>query len=136
MARSIANQAPNNESHPIHQIQELPGSALRPEVEGLIVPSKVYGIAATGRPLIAICAKNGEIARMVDQYQCGVVIEPGNANALVDSILQLSRDMALRAKMGSQARAMLEANFTRQQALERWRGLIQNVGETVPTHHG
>jgi hypothetical protein len=30
MARSIANQAPNNESHPIHQIQELPGSALIP----------------------------------------------------------------------------------------------------------
>jgi hypothetical protein len=29
MGRSFANQAPNNESHPIHSTQELPGSALK-----------------------------------------------------------------------------------------------------------
>jgi colanic acid biosynthesis glycosyl transferase WcaI len=103
--------------------------SLKPEVEGLIVPSKVYGIAAAGRPLIAICAKNGEIARMVEHYQCGVVIEPGNANALFDSILQLSKDKALRVKMGNYARAMLEANFTRQHALDRWRSLVQHIGQ-------
>jgi colanic acid biosynthesis glycosyl transferase WcaI len=98
--------------------------SLRPEVEGLIVPSKVYGIAAAGRPMIAICAKDGEISRMVEQYQFGFVIEPGDADALVDSILQLSKDMALRAKMGQQARVMLEANFSRLQALKRWRDLL------------
>lgn len=103
--------------------------SLRPEVEGLIVPSKIYGIAAAGRPVIAICAKNGEIARLVEQYQCGVVVEPGNADALVNSILQLSADIALRAEMGRQARAMLEAHFTRRQALERWRCLVQQVGQ-------
>ena len=102
--------------------------SLRPEVEGLIVPSKVYGIAAAGRPLIAICAKNGEISRMVERYQCGVVVEPGNVQALVESILQLSNDTASCAQMGQRARTMLQANFTRQQALERWRLLIQQVG--------
>jgi glycosyltransferase involved in cell wall biosynthesis len=102
--------------------------SLRPEVEGLIVPSKVYGIAAAGRPLIAICAKNGEISRMVERYQCGIVVEPGNVQALVESILQLSNDTASCAQMGQRARTMLQANFTRQQALERWRLLIQQVG--------
>jgi colanic acid biosynthesis glycosyl transferase WcaI len=102
--------------------------SLRPEVEGLIVPSKVYGIAAAGRPLIAICAKNGEISRMVERYQCGVVVEPGNVQALVESILQLSNDTASCVQMGQRARTMLQANFTRQQALERWRLLIQQVG--------
>ena len=103
--------------------------SLRPEVEGLIVPSKVYGIAAAGRPLIAICAKDGEISRMVEQYQCGVVIEPRDAKALVDSILRLYNDIALRTKMGRQARTMLEANFSRQRALQRWWSLIQCVGQ-------
>src|ERR1700733_8146145 len=87
--------------------------SLRPEVEGLIVPSKVYGVAAAGRPLIAICAKDGEISKMVEQYQCGVVIEPKDAKTLVDSILRLYNDIALRTKMGRQARTMLEANFSR-----------------------
>jgi glycosyltransferase involved in cell wall biosynthesis len=62
-------------------------------------PSKVYGIAAAGRPIIAICAKDGEIAEMVEQYQCGVIVEPGNADALVNSILQLSKDTALRTNI-------------------------------------
>ena len=53
-----------------------------PQVEGLIVPSKIYGIAAAGRPVIAICNNDGEIARLVEQYQCGGVVEPGNSDAL------------------------------------------------------
>jgi glycosyltransferase involved in cell wall biosynthesis len=102
--------------------------SLRPQVEGLMVPSKVYGIAAAGRPIIAICAKHGEIAEMVEQYHCGVAVEPGNADALVNAILQLSKDAALRADMGRQSRAMLEAHYTRRQALERWQNLLQQAG--------
>jgi colanic acid biosynthesis glycosyl transferase WcaI len=103
--------------------------SLLPQVEGLIVPSKIYGIAAAGRPVIAICDKDGEIARLVEQHQCGDVVEPGNPDALVNLILRLSTDTAMRAEMGRHARAMLDAHFTRRQALERWRNLLQRVGE-------
>ena len=102
--------------------------SLKPAVEGLIVPSKVYGIAAAGRPIIAICAKDGEIARMVQQYQCGVVVEPGDADALASTILQLSKDVERRTEMGQQARAMLESQFSRRKALESWRRLLDQVG--------
>ena len=102
--------------------------SLRPQVEGLIVPSKVYAIAAAGRPIIAICAKNGEIAEMVEHYHCGIVVEPGDADALVNAI-QLRQDFTLRASMGRQSRAMLEAQYTRRQALERWRDLLQRAGQ-------
>src|SRR5205823_2008594 len=81
--------------------------SLRPELEGLIVPSKIYGIAAAGRPILAICAKEGEISRLVKQHQCGVVIEPGAVNALVEAIFLLSKYVQLRTKMGRKARAML-----------------------------
>jgi len=101
--------------------------SLKPEVEGLIVPSKIYGIAAAGRPVIAICARDGEIAQMVTQHHCGIVIEPGQADALVESILRLSEDAELRAAMGLSARAMLDANFTRRQALERWGSLLNHI---------
>ena len=104
--------------------------SLKPELEGLIVPSKVYGVAAAGRPLIAICAKNGEISRLVEQYQCGVVVEPANADALVNSIRQLSNDIALRNEMGRRARAMLDAHFSRRRALERWQCLLEHIGRS------
>jgi colanic acid biosynthesis glycosyl transferase WcaI len=102
--------------------------SLRPELEGLMVPSKVYGIAAAGRPFIAITAKNGEIARLVDANHCGIVVEPGNSDALVKAIVRLSNDTEERASMGRRARVMLEAQFTRRHAFERWQSILDRIG--------
>jgi glycosyltransferase involved in cell wall biosynthesis len=99
--------------------------SLRPELEGLIVPSKFYGVAAAGRPVIAITAKNGEIARLIEQHACGLVIEPGSADALAEALTLLSTDNERVAEMGRRARAMLEAEFTCRQAFERWRQLLE-----------
>jgi hypothetical protein len=46
--------------------------SLNPKLEGLIVPSKFYGIAAAGKPTIIIGDKNGEIARLVQRRGCGL----------------------------------------------------------------
>src|SRR5262249_55184239 len=101
--------------------------SLRPELEGLIVPSKFYGIAAAGRPVVAITARNGEIARLVRQHVCGVVIEPGDAKALVGALVMLSTDEERTAAMGTRARAMLDAHFTRRHAFERWQRLLDAI---------
>ena len=101
--------------------------SLRPELEGLIVPSKVYGIAAAGRPIIAVTAKNGEIATFVKAYECGVVVEPGNSDELVKVIADLSSNVTAREIIGHRARAMLEANFTRQHAFRNWSRLVARV---------
>ena len=109
--------------------------SLRPELEGFIVPSKFYGIAAAGRPVISITAKDGEIAQLVRQYDCGVVIEPGNSEALADSLVLLSQNYERVIAMGVHARAMLDAHFTRRQAFERWRGVLQAI-ERLPIEGG
>jgi colanic acid biosynthesis glycosyl transferase WcaI len=99
--------------------------SLNPELEGLIVPSKFYGIAAAGKPIIVIAAKDGELARLVQQHDCGVVIAPGDAGALASTLLRLSSDPGVLAGMGMRARKMLEAHFTRHKGLERWRQLLE-----------
>jgi glycosyltransferase involved in cell wall biosynthesis len=101
--------------------------SLKPAVEGMIVPSKFYGIAAAGRPTIAITARDGEIARLVLEHSCGLVIEPGQADALAEAIARLSNDPQSLAAMGQRARAMLEAHFTRRQALDRWSDVLDRV---------
>jgi colanic acid biosynthesis glycosyl transferase WcaI len=101
--------------------------SLRPELEGVIVPSKFYGIAAAGRPIIAITAKNGEIAQIVESENCGVAIEPGNSDALADAISRLSTDPEMTAGMARRARAMLDAKFTRQRAFERWEDVLDRI---------
>jgi glycosyltransferase involved in cell wall biosynthesis len=101
--------------------------SLRPELEGLIVPSKFYGIAAAGRPMIAIGDKGGEIARLLQRYGCGMVIEPGDGENLADVIVKLFSDDKLTTTLGRRAREMLDGHFTRQRAFERWRDLLNNI---------
>jgi glycosyltransferase involved in cell wall biosynthesis len=101
--------------------------SLRPEVEGLAVPSKFYGIAAAGRAIIAITAKDGAFAEPIKQHQCGWVIEPGQPERLADTIIKLAGDPALCAAAGANARAMLDARFTRRQAFARWRRLLDDL---------
>ncbi len=98
--------------------------SLDPAFEGLIVPSKFYGIAAAGKPIIVIAAKGGELARLVREHECGVVIAPGDAAALVGALSRLASDPGGRAEMGVRARKMLEARFTQQQGFARWRQLL------------
>jgi colanic acid biosynthesis glycosyl transferase WcaI len=98
--------------------------SLNPELEGLIVPSKFYGIAAAGKPMIVIAAKDGELSRFVQQDDCGVIIAPGDAGALACTLLRLSSDPGALAEMGMRARKMLEAHFTREIGFERWRQLL------------
>jgi colanic acid biosynthesis glycosyl transferase WcaI len=104
--------------------------SLNPKLEGLIVPSKFYGIAAAGKPMIVIAYKNGEVATLVQQHGCGIVVSPGDAEALVDALRRWSNAPGAVSEMGRRARAMLEAHFTRQQALERWSGLLDQLDKS------
>jgi colanic acid biosynthesis glycosyl transferase WcaI len=101
--------------------------SLRPEMEGLIVPSKFYGIAAAGRPVIAITDLDGEIARIVQREACGVAIAPGDAAGLAATIEDLARDPVRVAAMGDAARAVIEREFGRTDAFARWDQLFSGL---------
>jgi colanic acid biosynthesis glycosyl transferase WcaI len=106
--------------------------SLKPELEGLIVPSKLYGIVAAGRPIIAVAACDGEVARLVRQHDCGIVVEPGEGALLAHMLRRLRADPGRLAEMGHHARAMLDAHFTRRRAFERWRSLFEEIAQASP----
>src|SRR5262249_45146202 len=101
--------------------------SLNPKLEGLIVPSKFYGIAAVAKPIVVIADKNGEVARLVQQHGCGIVVAPGDVDALVGALQLLAAAPETIAEMGRRARTMLEGNFSRQKALQRWSGLLDQL---------
>ncbi len=103
--------------------------SLRPQLEGLIFPSKFYGIAAAGRPVVAITAKDGEIAQLVAQHHCGIAIQPGDAGALSRALTLLSREPLRCVEMGRRARDMLDANFSRRQAIEHWQNALAKIAQ-------
>jgi colanic acid biosynthesis glycosyl transferase WcaI len=104
--------------------------SLKPELEGLIVPSKFYGIAAAGRPVIAVTARDGEIARLVEENRCGFVVAPGRSAELAALLKRLSVDATSIEAAGKNARAMLDAHFSRRHAFERWVDLLARIDPT------
>lgn len=94
--------------------------SLQPQFEGLVLPSKLYGIAAVGRAVIFCGDEKGEVARLVAEHDCGLSAEPRDAIKLAHLIRSLATDRARCAQMGANARAMLDQHFSREAALVKW----------------
>jgi glycosyltransferase involved in cell wall biosynthesis len=101
--------------------------SLRPDLEGLIVPSKAYGIAAAGKPILAITSREGELGELVRRFDCGRVVQPGDATGLAQVIGELASRPQDVARMGERAREMLDGHFSRRLALERWSVLLNQL---------
>jgi glycosyltransferase involved in cell wall biosynthesis len=101
--------------------------SLLPALEGLIVPSKLYGILAAGRPVIFIGDAAGDVGRVILDAQCGRTVAVGDSRGLVETLRQLQAQPQLRAAMGTRARALLCEKFTAERAYERWVAVLERA---------
>lgn len=106
--------------------------SLKPELEGLIVPSKIYGVMAAGRPCIFIGDPDGEVGRLITQHGIGLVVRVGDGKALADAILHLAQSPDIRRAMGETARVVFDSEFDSSVATERWCQLLAEVGAAQP----
>lgn len=101
--------------------------SLQPELEGLIVPSKIYGILAVARPAIFIGARDGEIGNILTKHDCGVVVAPGDAEALANAIRALAADRSRAAEMGRRGQALYETEFAPAIAFAKWERILEEA---------
>ena len=99
--------------------------SLQPSLEGLIVPSKFYGILAVARPVIFIGARDGELSRLIDHYHCGMVVDPGDVDGLVRSLRMLADDHGQAAAMGLRGRELYLHRFAPEHAFAAWERLLE-----------
>ncbi len=102
---------------------------LRPELEGLVVPSKFYGIAAAARPAIFIGDPEGEIGAEIRAVDCGRCVRQGDVGELVAAIRALRDSAELRERMGQNARRIFDQRYDKPIAIESWYSLLRAVGE-------
>ncbi|MBV8516518.1 MAG: glycosyltransferase family 4 protein [Acidobacteria bacterium] len=101
--------------------------SLQPSLEGLIVPSKFYGILAVARPVLFIGARDGELARIIDAHRCGFVVAPGDAEGLARAIRTLAADPEAAAEMGRRGRELYLARFAPEHAFAAWERVLEAV---------
>jgi colanic acid biosynthesis glycosyl transferase WcaI len=94
----------------IHLLPQQPAAA------GSVFPSKLIGMLASGRPIIAACLPGSEIAEYISG--CGIVTAPDDAEALASAILDLAQDAAMRIRMGDSSRKRACQEFNQQSILQ------------------
>ncbi len=87
--------------------------SLDARVQGLMVPSKLAGILAVGRPVIFVGEANSSVAAAILQGSCGLVVPEGAPERLKEMISALASDPELRRKMGKKARRLFEREYNR-----------------------
>jgi len=98
--------------------------SLAPEMEGLVFPSKLYGILAAGRPSIFVGARESEVAEILKAASCGMAVEAGQDDQLVEVILSLKDNPGMCQDMGRRARELFEREYDKHIAIERWRRIL------------
>lgn len=100
---------------------------LAPGLAGYVVPSRLYGVLAAGRPVIAHTDPDSETAELVQTVGCGIVTAAGDAVALA-TVLRACHDGEYDlAEMGRKARRFAEASSDRSIAVSRYRSVLDSV---------
>jgi glycosyltransferase involved in cell wall biosynthesis len=107
---------------------------LLPALEGLIVPSKLYGILAAGRPSIFIGDAQGEVATVLAAAECGASVACGDGAALATEIRRLRDDEPAWRRASLAARRVFDESGGIDAAAARWCSMlgVRPAGQEPP----
>lgn len=102
----------------------------RADAANLVMPSKLTGILASGRPVITTAAPGTQVARVVES--CGIAVPADDADAVCGAVRKLVDDSALRCRLGRAARAYAVEHMGREQVLRRFSRQMEDVAAHHP----
>jgi colanic acid biosynthesis glycosyl transferase WcaI len=101
--------------------------SLREEMEGLIVPSKLYSALSAGRGVVFLGDQGGEVARVLARAQAGGVSPSGDGVALAGLLAQLADAPERVMAWGTNARRHIDNDASRAQAFAHWRQSLTRI---------
>jgi glycosyltransferase involved in cell wall biosynthesis len=137
--RAEARQLRNVRLEPFRPVAEVPyvlqaGDvhvvSVRENVEGLVVPSKLYPVLAAGRPPLVVAAAGSDAAQLVAESDCGWVVDPTDPGAIAGAIREAMGDPVELRKRGERARA-LASRFQRPRLLAEVAGVVEREVEVA-----
>lgn len=95
-------------------------------LEGMVVPSKMYGILAAGRPIVAVAPAESDAAWLTTRIGCGVAADPDSAEDVATKILVLSAEPKRVREMGEAARAAAN-DYNRSNELHKFVRVVEEA---------
>jgi len=90
----------------------------RPQTSDFLMPSKLTGMLASGRPIVATVHLDSELAKTIEG--CSIVVPPEDSKALAAAILELAGNSAKRRLLGQRGRSIAVSLFDKQTVLQEF----------------
>lgn len=109
--------------------------AFVPGMAGLSVPSRMYNVMAAGKPILAICDSESELAQVVIEEEAGWLFQDLDANALATFILSLPPEEI--ARRGANALRAARERYSDEAKFAEWQALLDvDIRTAIPTDAG
>ena len=111
----------------LHVVSMLPGA------DRCLMPSKIYGIMASGTPVLAICPKTSELAHMISELELGIVCDPteGDHGLLVERIVYavhfMSSNKDFHQRAAEQSRKYAVEQYDRQVQADKFSVMLEKL---------
>ncbi|MFI5181870.1 MAG: glycosyltransferase family 4 protein [Thermoanaerobaculia bacterium] len=127
---------PNVEFHSAVPAEELADSlasgdlhvvSMAPGMAGLLVPSKLYGILAAGRPVVYVGPAEGEVFEIVSGGACGWCVSNGDAEGLARVVESVRANPSEARAAGARARTLFDDQFARDRQIKALADVLMSL---------
>jgi glycosyltransferase involved in cell wall biosynthesis len=124
---TILDPFPREDSCDVQNSCDIAINTLSSGITGVSVPSRTYNVLASGKPLIAVCDENSELASVVKEEDIGWVVPPGRPDLIVSVLREAKADPDRLRSMGERGRKAAETKYTSRHVLEIYKSLIESM---------
>lgn len=100
---------------------------VHPAALNYLMPSKLYGILAVGRPVLAAAPQNSELAQLILKNDLGFVVEPNDVDGMAAAIRSAIEQKVQLTAAGERARTLAVSYFDRKIVTRRFGDLLDEI---------
>jgi len=97
------------------------------ELSQCLMPSKLYGILAAGRPFLTNAVPESELHQLTVSHHVGVVVRPNSPAAIADAIRAAKANPELRQQMRLNARRLAVSEFTLEHSVSKFAAVLKKA---------
>ena len=118
---------PREQLHASLSVADVHLISMRAEMTGIVVPGKLYGAMASGRPTLFIGPDHCESADTIRKADCGPTVRLGDAGGLVDALTHLVNDPEAARSMGDRGRLAFLDRHEKDRCCAEWASMIAGL---------
>jgi glycosyltransferase involved in cell wall biosynthesis len=95
-------------------------------LQGVAVPSKLYGILASGRPVLGMVPMGSETDRVIAEEHCGISLNAAQPEDLANAIIKLANNPQEAVNMGKNSFFAYKSKYQIDSAVSQFKALWKN----------